>query len=72
MSKFQLKLRRDTIIISKTIENNRKTIEQYVCSNFLNNFITLIGKRYQTASLVQISVQTMEKYSYYKQNNREQ
>ena len=59
-------------------QNNReqqekyRTIERYVFSTFLNNFISLIDKRYQNTSLLQISAQAIEKYGYYKQNNIEQ
>ena len=49
-----------------------RTIERYVISTFVNNFISLIDKWYQNTSLLQISAQAMEKYGHYKQNNREQ
>ena len=53
-------------------QENHRTIGRYVFSNFFKNFISLVDKWYQTTNLVNISVQTMEKYGHYKQINREQ
>ena len=69
LSKFQTKLGNNTAIISKTIENNRKNIEQQKNMHFLlfSDFIFLVDKWYQNTSLVQISAQTRKMQGYYKQ-----
>ena len=75
LSKFQSKLGNNTAIISKTIENNRKNIEQQknmYFFTFFSRLYFLVDKWYQNTSPVRISAQTWKQYGYYKQNNREQ